>query len=186
MITKIMHHAAASHRRWLTMLIILSMTSMLTSCQSTPNNDSSAHTESVKITFDASNTINKNDAGEANPLRITVYQLNQQQAFMASDFITLTESRDPELTSQISLIYDTMIVPGEKKDKVIETPKNVTALGVITAYRDISDSEWKVIYIIPEKPKRSWFQRYFKRDKVWQPHIQVRMNNLTTSVKPVN
>ena len=179
-------HKLFACQNWLALILLLITAGMLSSCQSSHSNKKTSHPESVKITFISASNINKNGMGEASPLRIMVYQLKQQQAFMVSDFITLNESRDPELTDQVSLIYDTMMLPGEKKEQVIETPEEIIALGIISAYRNISDADWKVQYHLPAPPERSWYQHYFKREEVWQPHIEVRMNNLTTSVTRVS
>lgn len=182
----IMRYVATSPQHVVKMLFLFVISAMLASCQSAGNDKKKSHTDSVKLSFVAASNINKNSAGEANPVRIMVYQLTQQQAFMASDFITLTENSDPELANQIALDLDVMILPGEKKEKVFKISENVVALGVISAYRNISEAEWKVVYLIPDKPERSWYQRHFRSEEVWQPHVEVRMNNLTTTVKPVN
>lgn len=182
-------HNFASLRHWLVMIFILPVISILSACQSADKHHNRERAESVEVTFVAARNINKNSEGEANPLRIMVYQLTQPQAFMSSDFITLTENSAPELSRQAQLLYDTIILPGEKKNQIFDLSDKVEQLGIITAYRDISDSLWKVNYILPVKPEPRWYHqllRPFYREKAWLPHIIVRMDNLTTSVKTVN
>ena len=179
-------HHVASCQRWLTMMFLVISAGALSACQSSPTNKQLSHAESVNVTFIADNNMNKNDMDEASPLQIRVYQLKQQQAFLTSDFITLTENQDVELSNQVTLIYDTLLSPGETREQVIETPDDISALGFVSAYRDISNADWKVIYRLPPQPKRNIFQRLFSHGKAWQPHIEVRINNLTTSVKSVN
>lgn len=189
MINNQTQHIFASLRHWLLVLFVISVTGVLSACQRADNTEKRERAKSVEVTFSAAGNINRNSEGEANPLRIMVYQLTQPQAFMSSDFITLTENSDPELSRQSQLIYDTIILPGEKKNQIFDLPDKVEQLGIITAYRDISDALWKVNYILPFKPERRWYQptlRLFIHEKAWLPHIIVRMQNLTTSVESVN
>lgn len=181
-----MNDSVSSCKFLLMTLTIFALIFMLAACKSSRPNTTRTHAESVKVTFEASKNINKNSKGEANPLRIMVYELSQTQVFMASDYMTLVGGEDPDFSAQSSLIYDTIILPGEKRQKIFNIPEKTVALGVINSYQNISGAEWKVLYVIPEKPKRSWYQRHFKKEETWQPHIKVGMNNLTTTVKLVN
>ncbi len=138
----------------------------------------------IHITLVAGDNINLNEDGVANPVRVQIYQLHQQDLFDAADFLTLSEKGDPQLAEQSQTILDTIIRPGEKKERDIIVKGDVMALAAVIAYRDISHSAWKQVVAMPARPEPRWYQNlYLWPEKAWRPHFVIHVGRLATTVK---
>ncbi|WON77486.1 type VI secretion system lipoprotein TssJ [Serratia sp. UGAL515B_01] len=151
----------------------------LTACSSKPPPDNRA--QSVHVTLQTAKDVNPNENGKPSPVRVTLYQLTLSDEFLASDFFGLSDGT--EAKNQTHKSYDAIMVPGEKKEITLPVNQETTAIGVVTAYRDISAAEWRVFYIIPPRPETPWYSNWWSSNDAWQPNMLVRMEHLTTSIK---
>lgn len=155
---------------------------LLVACSSQQN---PVNTGNIHITLQTSKDINPNEQGKANPVRVTLYQLSKDDAFLTSDYFTLQEFAAPELVSQVDKVNSTIMSPGEKKELALNVKDGMSAIGVVTAYRDISRAQWRAIYSIPDRPRDPWYARLWPTKKKWQPKAIVNMKYLTTSIEQV-
>ncbi|MGV3346082.1 type VI secretion system lipoprotein TssJ [Enterobacteriaceae bacterium LUAb1] len=143
--------------------------------------------DDVALTIKVSPDSNPNDKGLANPVRITIYQLRQSELFSTSDYFTLKDASDSEMNGQIQQYYDAIFLPGEEKNLNIKINNDITALGVVTAYRNIAHSGWKVVYLLPEKPGETWYQKISPIKKEGGPDkIVLNIERLSTSIKKMD
>ncbi|ELY2934043.1 type VI secretion system lipoprotein TssJ [Cronobacter sakazakii] len=109
-------------------LIVLSM---MTACQSAPPPEKK---NTVELTLIAGLNMNPNRRGVASPLKVTVYALNDDEAFLDAGFLTITESPDPELKKEMQQLWEGILRPGEKKQVTVVTDDTAHALGIVAAY----------------------------------------------------
>lgn len=169
-------------KKWRLLLMALFALSVV-SCSS-PQPETRA--QSVLVTLQMASDVNPNEKGESSPVRVTLYQLTLSDEFLASDYISLSEGKDTELNAQVHKSYDVVMIPGQKKEITLTVNHDVTAIGVVTAYRNISAAQWKAFYIISQKPLVRWYRKIWPDDKVWRPKMMVRMEHLTTSIKKMD
>lgn len=106
-------------------LIVLSM---MTACQSAPPPEKK---NTVELTLIAGLNMNPNRRGVASPLKVTVYALNDDEAFLDAGFLTITESPDPELKKEMQQLWEGILRPGEKKQVTVVTDDTAHALGIV-------------------------------------------------------
>lgn len=166
--------------RWLLMPMIALL---VISCSSPPPD---TRVDSVQVTLQMASDVNPNANGKASPVRVTLYQLALSDEFLASDYLSLSEGKDVELNAQAHKSYDVIMVPGEKKEITLSVNHDITAIGVVTAYRNIAEAQWKAFYIISQKPLVRWYRKIWPDSEVWRPKMMVRMEHLTTSIKKMD
>lgn len=138
---------------------VLLCISVLTACSLSA---SEKKTENLKITLLASEKMNPNTHGRAAPLRIYIFELKTPDMFYNSDFYSLTNNFLPQ--SQLNVLYDAIILPGEKRNIEIKTVKSNIMLGVVAAYRDINHSGWKRTVLVQDVQPSPWWG--FKKSEV--------------------
>lgn len=168
--------------KWHRLLVTLIALSVI-ACSSPPPD---TRVESVQVTLQMASDVNPNENGKASPVRVTLYQLALSDEFLASDYLSLSGGKDAELNAQVQKSYDVIMVPGEKKEITLSVNHDITAIGVVTAYRNISEAQWKAFYIISQKPLVRWYRKIWPDTKVWRPKMMVRMEHLTTSIKKMD
>ncbi|MDY0272001.1 MAG: type VI secretion system lipoprotein TssJ [Advenella sp.] len=102
------------------------------------------------VELTASSTINRNDRGVATPVKITVYELKSSTAFETADFFSLQQNPQQVLGEQLLEISSVMLRPG--KTELVRAMGNIQAksLGVIAAFRDLNNSQWRMLISLPE------------------------------------
>lgn len=102
------------------------------------------------VELKASSTINRNDRGIATPVKITVYELKSSATFETADFFSLQQNPQQVLGEQLLEISSVMLRPG--KTEVVRAMGNIQAksLGVIAAFRDLNNSQWRMLIPLPE------------------------------------
>lgn len=172
----------SSFRRIRAPLSILPFFWLLVACGSPPD---TAGGQTLLITLETSKDLNPDRQGKANPVRVTLYQLKQSEAFTMRDYFTLQDASDAELMAQIKKNAAYIMVPGEKKALTLKIDEETQALGVITAYHDIDNAQWRAVYTIPPPPRERWYRKWWPGKNRAQPEVMVRMEHLTTSIEKV-
>jgi type VI secretion system protein VasD len=160
-------------------LCILLALGFVTSCKSQVKPEDSS---SILITLVADKYINPNEHGIANPVRVTLYQLSRIETFMMSDYLTLLYGSDSDNMSVIKKDVSYVLAPGEVKNFLLNLDGDVDGLGVVTAYQDIENSQWRVSYIMPKKKHEHWYGSFFSTQESEPPQLIVNIKYLTTSI----
>jgi type VI secretion system protein VasD len=156
----------------------------LIACSSTPQTETA---NKISVEMSTARDINPNDQGVGNPLRIMIYALKSPDEFMSSDFFTITEENTPSLQQQMEKVYDGIVLPNKKKKIELAPNNDITAIGVIAAYRDIEKTEWKaVIHPLPEKRVQPWYKRILSWKRPPAPAIKVSVERLSISIKEMD
>ena len=105
---------------------------------------------SVKVTLQASPTVNPDARKRASPLVVRVYELKSSAAFDAADFLSLYERDQATLAAEMVGREEFTLRPGESRPWEKIVGPEVRFIGVMAAYRDIERARWKTL--IPIKP----------------------------------
>jgi type VI secretion system protein VasD len=143
--------------------------------------------EKLTVEISTAADINPNDKGVANPLRIVVFTLKNTDEFQSSDFFTITEDNSPSLKEQMNSVYDRIMVPSETRKIELTLEAGVTAIGIVAAYREIEQADWKaVVYPLPEKRVDPWYKRMLPGRDQSDPIVKVRVERLSISIKEMD
>ena len=105
---------------------------------------------SVKVTLQASATVNPDARKRASPLVVRVYELKSSAGFDAADFLSLYERDQTTLAAEMLGREEFTLRPGESRPWEKIVGPEVRFIGVMAAYRDIERARWKTL--IPIKP----------------------------------
>lgn len=97
----------------------------------------------VDITITAAPDANPDGAGRAAPVAVRIYQLASTAAFDKADFFLLYE-RDAEVLGADLVGKDELVLaPGESKQLNKELKPGTTSIGVVVAFRDVQNANWR-------------------------------------------
>ena len=99
----------------------------------------------------ARTTINPDINGDARPVNITLYYLNDAEAFNEAGFFDLFSNAEETLGDSLLKTNKILSQPGIKQRVDLEAPKATKAVGLVAAFRDIDQSQWRAIVLTPEK-----------------------------------
>ena len=97
----------------------------------------------VVLEFEAAGNINPNPEGRASPLVLRIYQLKSYSKFEDADFFALYEKDEEVLGGELVNKEEILLKPNEKRTVFYETSDDTRTIGVIGAFRDHEQSQWK-------------------------------------------
>ncbi|QAX80022.1 type VI secretion system lipoprotein TssJ [Yersinia hibernica] len=164
--------------------VVALATLLVMACSSKPQPET---VEKLVVELTTTKDINPNNKGVANPLRISVYTLKSMDEFKSSDFFTITEENTPSLKEQMEKVYDGIMLPNETKKIELTPNSEVTAIGVVAAYREIEQADWKaVINPLPKKRVQPWYKKLWSGETEHDPIVEVRVERLSISIKKMD
>jgi type VI secretion system protein VasD len=129
-------------RSTLAFLVIAS----LVACSSSPPKPAKA-----LLTAVAQNDVNPDAQGRASPIVVRVYQLRDDSKFAGADFFALFDD-DQKLLGNDSLAREEIeLTPGERRELAFGVQPDAKFVGVMAAYRDIRNAQWRALEPVPKK-----------------------------------
>ncbi|PIJ49615.1 type VI secretion system-associated lipoprotein [Erwinia sp. OLTSP20] len=184
MITKNKKYGVFFNYHFAINLLIITLSLLIASCSASDNEKKQDAAKEVLIKFQADNNINPDNDNYPAPVRVAIYKLKNisdfQNAFYADfDDVNSGNSQAVAMMKTESFI----ITPGEDIEIKLPVDDGTSAMGFVTEYRDITRSNWKTVYKIPERPKDAWYRIFWPSNKKWRPVVKVHMEYLTTSIE---
>jgi type VI secretion system protein VasD len=107
----------------------------------------------VEATIKSTSDINPNLDNKPSPLVIRIFELKSIDAFQNNDFFSLYDNESESIGKDILAKNEIEVRPGEKykynRDLNVET----RYLGVIAAYRNLDNSQWRASIEVPLNKK---------------------------------
>jgi type VI secretion system protein VasD len=122
-----------------------------------------ADTVKVKAAVTAVEDLNPDYQGRPSPVNIIVFQLVSADAFSNADFFSLFEPEAAVLGGDMLAKTQILLQPGESREWVAEFSKKTRFVGVIAAYRDIENAQWRATVALP---KKGFISKFFKKNKL--------------------
>jgi type VI secretion system protein VasD len=119
---------------------------LLSACASGPPEDIV-----LKGSMQAVATANPDGQGRPSPIVIKIYQLKAKDKFELADFFALFDQAEATLGADMLGVEDVMMTPGEVRPYEGAVDPNTRFIGVVGAYRDINQAQWKALVPMPEK-----------------------------------
>ena len=107
--------------------------------------------EDVKIrgSITAVETVNPDSTGRPSPLMIRIYELSATDKFDTAEFFELTDNPEAALGTDLLGVEPIMLSPGESRPYDAEYDPNTRYIGVVAAFRDIHQAEWRATVEMP-------------------------------------
>lgn len=125
----------------------------------------------------ASEMINPNRDGRASPVTVVIFHLKGADAFLSKDFFNLYNADSGALEADLIHRSDVQIQPGQTLAIPSEFDPETTHIGVLAAFRDIDNSEWRAIVALPEKSLKDKINPFSKQK------LTVTLDNLSISAE---
>lgn len=123
----------------------------------------------IKGSLQATDTVNPDVQGRPSPIVIKVFQLKAKDKFELADFFALFDQAEATLGADVLAVEDVMMTPGEVKPYEGAFDPTTRFVGVIGAYRDINQAQWRAVVPMPEKNLLKFLKRgklMIKADKL--------------------
>ena len=96
------------------------------------------------LKFEAKSNINPDDSGRSSPLVVRVYELSSADSFRDASFFELYDDAKAALEDDLLGSTEVIVRPGREFIHELRLHKATTYLGVIGAFRDIENADWKM------------------------------------------
>ena len=123
----------------------------------------------------AADDINPNRDGRPSPVTVAIYQLKSPDAFMSLDFFNLYDASSGALAADQIQRIDMQVQPGQVLPLASEFDPETSHIGILAAFRDIDQAEWRAIVELPDKKLREKINPFSKRKLI------VRVDSLSVS-----
>lgn len=105
----------------------------------------------ASMTISASADANPDGNGRPSPVVVRVYQLKTDAAFNTAPFMDLFENDEKILGAELISRDEYVLAPKESRTLDISVSNDTRFVGAIAAFRDIRNSQWRMLVAAPRK-----------------------------------
>ena len=105
----------------------------------------------TRVALSASNDVNPDGSGKPSPVVVRLYQLKGDAAFNGAEFFALYDDEMKVLGPELIGREEYVLTPSEARTVEVDVSGAARFVGVIAAFRDIRNSQWRVIVPAPLK-----------------------------------
>lgn len=102
------------------------------------------------MTLAAAGDVNPDASGRPSPIVVRVYQLRADAGFAGAEFFALFDDADKALGADLISRDEYVMTPGERRTVDITIPEDARAVGVLAAYRDVRNAQWRAVIASPK------------------------------------
>jgi len=131
----------------------------------------------ARMTVIAQSDVNPDASGRPSPIVVRVYQLQQDAKFASADFFALFDDEQQLLGADLLARDEITLAPGERKEVQVEVKGEAKFLGAVAAFRDIRNSQWRVVQPAPKKGLLDVFRKDGVQVSVARAKVIVTIND---------
>jgi len=105
----------------------------------------------ARVTIAAAADSNPDANGRPSPVVVRLYQLKADTAFNAAEFFALFDDEMKVLGADLIGRTEYTLAPSERRTMELDVSADAHFVGVIAAYRDIRNAQWRTIVPAPLK-----------------------------------
>lgn len=109
----------------------------------------------TELHFAADGNINPDDSGRSSPLVVRVYELSSKDAFKDAEFFELYDDATNVLEKDLLSSAEFIARPARGHVHDLRLHKDTKYLGIIGAFRDIENAEWKLTLAVDPRGYKS-------------------------------
>jgi type VI secretion system protein VasD len=99
----------------------------------------------------AASDVNPDATGRPSPIVVRVYQLRADAAFAAADFFALFDEEQQTLGAGLISRDEFVLRPADARNVDVSIAGETRFVGVVAAYRDIRNAEWRGLLPTPRR-----------------------------------
>jgi len=154
---------------------IFMFAALVAGCGSAPVVEPPPPPLTVAVALDAAASLNPDAEGRASPLVVRVYELTDDSAFAASDFFALWNQEKIVLAATPAKRQEFLLAPGGMATASLKLDPAVQQIGIAAAFRDIRNSNWRVVVPVSQDPKGP---------RAFDLSVRADGNNITAKLEP--
>lgn len=105
----------------------------------------------LDLTLKGSVELNPDLNGRPSPIVVRLVELKHPVTFETADFFSLYQSPKEILSPDMVAIEELELRPGEERELKLSVEQGSRYVGVMAAYRDLPESNWRVVIPVTEK-----------------------------------
>ncbi|WP_438282168.1 type VI secretion system lipoprotein TssJ [Pseudomonas alabamensis] len=105
----------------------------------------------VDLRFMADTDLNPGIDGVPAPVRVRLYELKNEGAFMRADYFALTDQAQVTLGADLLDIDDVLLQPGARLQVQRVLNPATRQIGLVVGYRDIDRAQWRQVLHVPPR-----------------------------------
>ncbi len=110
-----------------------------------------SHLTKLNLRLTASDQLNPDLNGRPSPIVVRLYELKHAVAFENADFFSLYERARESLAPDMVATEELELRPGETVELKLSVQKGSRYVGVVAAYRDLSQASWRsTLHLAPQ------------------------------------
>jgi type VI secretion system protein VasD len=122
---------------------------MTTACASAPPQPPKP--ARARLTIAAAADSNPDANGRPSPVVVRIYQLKADTAFTSAEFFALFDDEGKVLGADLIGRNEYVVAPSERRTMEIDVSADAHFVGVVAAYRDIRNAQWRTLVQTPLK-----------------------------------
>jgi len=109
----------------------------------------------LDLTLNGSDELNPDLNGRPSPIVLRLIELKHPVAFETADFFSLYQRPKEALSPDMVVLEELELRPGEQREMKLSVQPGSRYVGVLAAYRDLPESNWRVVIPLQEKARNS-------------------------------
>ena len=109
----------------------------------------------LDLTLNGSDELNPDLNGRPSPIVLRLIELKHPVAFETADFFSLYQRPKEALSPDMVVLEELELRPGEQREMKLSLQPGSRYVGVLAAYRDLPESNWRVVIPLQEKERNS-------------------------------
>ena len=105
----------------------------------------------LDLTLNGSNELNPDLNGRPSPVVLRLIELKHPVAFETADFFSLYQRPKEALSPDMVVLEELELRPGEQREMKLSVQPGSRYVGVLAAYRDLPESNWRTVISLKEQ-----------------------------------
>ncbi|MCW8857975.1 MAG: type VI secretion system lipoprotein TssJ [Kangiella sp.] len=106
--------------------------------------------EEVELRINVDEQVNPDELGRSSPIVLRLYELKKEVATDGLDFFSVYDQTGSEFEAAVSSMKEFQVNPGQAIVQTILTDVSTKHLMIVAAFKDIDNSQWKVMHDLEE------------------------------------
>lgn len=106
--------------------------------------------EEVELQINVAEQVNPDELGRSSPVVIRLYELKKNVAIEGLEFFSVYDQTEADFKAAVISMKEFQVNPGQLLQQMVVTDVSTTHLMLVAAFKDIDNSQWKVIHDLDE------------------------------------
>lgn len=106
--------------------------------------------EEVELQINVAEQVNPDELGRSSPVVIRLYELKKNVAIEGLEFFSVYDQTEADFKAAVISMKEFQVNPGQLLQQMVLTDVSTTHLMLVAAFKDIDNSQWKVIHDLDE------------------------------------